>query len=84
MVSIVLQFQIMDMKFQVFILLIILVINTDAVDDGKALKNQAKKKRKRRTWLEVRLLEATCYYYKFYRFSKLLFEVNYQNNGILI
>ena len=46
---IVLQFQIMDMKLHVFILLTILVINADAVDDGKALKNQANKKRKRRT-----------------------------------
>ena len=52
-VPIVLQFQIMDMKIHVFILLIILVINADAVDDGKVLKNQAKKKRKRLTYLEV-------------------------------
>ena len=49
MFSIVLQFQIMDMKIQVFILVIILVINADALDDGKALEDLASKLRKRRT-----------------------------------
>ena len=39
----------MNMKIQVFILLIIPVISADAVDDGKALEDLAKKIRKRQT-----------------------------------
>lgn len=41
------------MKFHVFILLVILVITSEAMHGGKTLKNRVKEKRKRRTQLEV-------------------------------
>ena len=43
----------MNMKFHVFILLVILVITSEAMHGGKTLKNRVKEKRKRRTQLEV-------------------------------
>ena len=44
------QFYIMNVKFHAFMLLVIfLLITADAVDGGKAKRNQVKEKRKRRT-----------------------------------